>query len=129
QDRRDELQRASQLFGNMDGAMKFVKGDAIAGLIITAINIVAGIAIGILRMDMDAATAAETFCILTVGDGLVAQISALLITLAAGILVTRVEAKDKTENLGFSMKREILGNAKVLNIGAGLMVVMAFVPG
>src|SRR5688572_18033409 len=129
QDKRDELNRASQMFGNMDGAMKFVKGDAVAGLIIVAINIVAGIAIGILRLQMDATTAIETFCILTIGDGLVAQISALLITLAAGILVTRVEAKDKTENIGFSMKREILGNAKVLNIGAGLMLVMAIVPG
>jgi type III secretion protein V len=129
QDKRDELNRASQMFGNMDGAMKFVKGDAIAGLIICAINIVAGVVIGVLRMNMDAVTALETFCILTIGDGLVAQISALLITLAAGILVTRVESKDKTENIGFSMKREILGNAKVLNIGAGLMLVMAIVPG
>jgi type III secretion protein V len=129
QDKRDELQRASQMFGNMDGAMKFVKGDAIAGLVITAINIVAGIIIGILRMDMSAAEAADVFCVLSVGDGLVAQISALLITLAAGILVTRVEAKDKTENLGFSIKREILGNSKVLNIGAALMIVLALVPG
>ncbi len=129
QDRRDELTRASQMFGNMDGAMKFVKGDAIAGLIITAINIVAGIVIGVFRLHMDLGSAAQTFCILTVGDGLVAQISALLITLASGILVTRVESKDKNENIGFSMKREILGNAKVLNIGAGLMLVMAIVPG
>ena len=129
QDRRDELQRASQMFGNMDGAMKFVKGDAIAGLIITAINLVAGISIGTLRLEMDTGAAIETFCILSVGDGLVSQISALLVTLAAGILVTRVEAKNKDENLGFSLKREILGNTKVLNIGAGLMLVMAIVPG
>ena len=73
--------------------------------------------------------AMETYSILTVGDGLVSQISALLVTLAAGILVTRVESKDKEENLGFSMKREILGNVKVLNIGASMMLVLAFVPG
>ncbi|MCK6545017.1 type III secretion system export apparatus subunit SctV [Myxococcota bacterium] len=129
QEKRDELNRASQMFGNMDGAMKFVKGDAIAGLVIMALNVIAGTLIGVLRMGMSGGQALETFAVLTIGDALVAQISALLITLAAGILVTRVEAKDKTKNLGFSLKEELLSNAKVLNIGAGLMVAMSLIPG
>jgi type III secretion protein V len=129
QDKRDELGRQSQLFGNMDGAMKFVKGDAVAGLVITAINLIAGLVIGIVRLDMEAVNALEVYSILTVGDGLVSQISALLITLAAGIMVTRVEAKDKGDNLGFAMKREIFGNSKVLIIGSVLMVILAIVPG
>ena len=129
QDKRDELNRASMLFGSMDGAMKFVKGDAIAGLIIAAINIVAGVIIGIVRMQMDAGTALRVFSVLTIGDALVAQISALLITLAAGIIVTRVESKDKTKNLGHSLKDELTSNPKVLMIGAGLMLLMACTPG
>ncbi len=129
QEKREELNRASQMFGNMDGAMKFVKGDAVAGLIITALNIVAGVIIGVMRMNMTAAESLQVFAILTVGDGLVAQIAALLITLAAGILVTRVEAKDKTKNLGFSLKDEMISNPKVLYIGSGLMFLMALIPG
>jgi type III secretion protein V len=86
-------------------------------------------AIGILRNKMPAAQAAEVYSILSVGDGLVSQIPALLITLASGILVTRVESKDKTKNLGFSVKEELFANAKVLNIGAGLMICIGMVPG
>ncbi|MFO0724374.1 MAG: type III secretion system export apparatus subunit SctV [Myxococcota bacterium] len=129
QSRRDELNRASQLFGNMDGAMKFVKGDAIAGLIITALNIVAGVVIGILRHDMSAADALQLYSTLTIGDGIVAQIGSLLVTIAAGILVTRVEAKDKSKNFGFSLKDELLGNSKVLQIAGGAMGMLALVPG
>jgi type III secretion protein V len=129
QEKRDELNRASQMFGNMDGAMKFVKGDAIAGLVITALNIVAGLIVGVLRMHMSGVDALQTFATLTIGDALVAQVSALLITIAAGILVTRVEAKDKSKNLGFSLKDELLTNTKVLYIGAGLMTVFALIPG
>ena len=129
QSRRDELGRESQMYGNMDGAMKFVKGDAIAGLIITALNIVAGIAIGVLRNGLEAAEAIDVYTILTVGDGLVTQIPALLVTLASGVLVTRVSAKDKKKNLGYSLKDELLKNARVLNIGGILMFVLALVPG
>ena len=129
QDKRDELGRASQMFGNMDGAMKFVKGDAIAGLIITAINLIAGAAIGVGRLNLSIADSLQTYAVLTVGDGLVSQIPALLITLAAGILVTRVEAKDKTKNLGHSLKEELFGDAKVLNIGGALMIILGLVPG
>ncbi len=129
QDRRDELGRLSALFGNMDGAMKFVKGDAIAGLVITALNLIAGMVIGVMRLDMDLATAAQTYSILTVGDGLVSQIPALLITLASGIVVTRVESKDKDKNLGHNLKDELLTNTKVLSLAAGLMFLMGCVPG
>ncbi len=129
QEKRDELGRASQLFGNMDGAMKFVKGDAIAGLIITALNLVGGFMIGAMRNGMELAEALETYSILTIGDGLVSQIAALLITLASGVLVTRVEAKNKEHNLGHTLKDEVLGNPKVLGIGAVLMIALALVPG
>ncbi len=129
QEKRDDLSRASQLFGNMDGAMKFVKGDAIAGLIITALNLVGGFLIGSFRHGLEFADALETYSILTIGDGLVSQIAALLITLAAGMIVTRVEDKDKEKNLGYSLKEELLGNTKVLTIGAGLMLCLALVPG
>jgi type III secretion protein V len=129
QEKRDELGRLSTLFGNMDGAMKFVKGDAIAGLVITALNLVAGMVIGVMRNEMAAGEAAEVYSILTVGDGLVSQLPALLITLASGVMVTRVESKDKEQNLGFSLKDELFSNANVLNLGAMLMLALAFVPG
>ena len=129
QSKRDDLNRASMLFGSMDGAMKFVKGDTIAGLIITVVNLVAGAAIGVLRHNMTAGQALELYATLSIGDALVAQVAALLITLAAGIVVTRVENKDKTKNLGHSLKEEMMANPKVLLIAAGLMLVMACVPG
>jgi type III secretion protein V len=129
QAKRDDLNRASMLFGSMDGAMKFVKGDTIAGLVITAVNLVAGVCIGVLRLDMPAAQALELYATLSIGDALVAQIAALLITLAAGIVVTRVEGKDKTKNLGHSLKDEMLANPKVLLISAGLMMALGCMPG
>jgi type III secretion protein V len=129
QEKRDELARASQMFGNMDGAMKFVKGDTIAGLVIMTLNIAAGMVIGVFRMNMSLAESLRTFGTLTIGDGLVAQIAALLITIAAGILVTRVEAKDKNKNLGFSMRDELFSNAKALFIAAVLMLVFGLIPG
>jgi type III secretion protein V len=129
QDKRDELQRESQLFGAMDGAMKFVKGDAIAGLVITAINLIGGISIGVLRNGMDAGEAANVYSLLTIGDALAAQVPALLITLGSGILVTRVESKSKNENLAFSMKAELLAKPKVLGISAFLALAIALLPG
>ena len=129
QERRDELGRESQMYGNMDGAMKFVKGDAVAGLIITALNIVAGIAVGVIRYDLSVDTALEIYTVLTIGDGLVSQLPALLITLASGVLVTRVASKDGKKNLGYSLQDELLKNSKVLVIGGVLMLVLAIVPG
>ncbi len=87
--RRDDIAREAEFFGAMDGASKFVKGDAIAGIIITVVNIVAGFVIGMLQMGMPAGEALSRFTILTVGDGLVSQIPALLVSTAAGLVVTR----------------------------------------
>ncbi|MFO0727531.1 MAG: flagellar biosynthesis protein FlhA [Myxococcota bacterium] len=129
QEKRDELGRASMLFGSMDGAMKFVKGDAIAGLVIAGINLSAGLVIGVARRKMPVADALELYSVLTIGDALVAQISALLVTLAAGIVVTRVDAKDKTKNLGHALKDELLAQPKVLLVGAFLMTIFAVIPG
>jgi type III secretion protein V len=131
---RQQLSRECQLFGNMDGAMKFVKGDAIAGLIITAINAVAGILLGIFRLEMSAAHAFDRYTILTIGDGLVSQIPALAITLAAGVLVTRVDGETRpndrnTTNLGFDVKREIFARPSAVFAAAALMVVLAVLPG
>ena len=97
--KRNNLSRESQLFGSMDGAMKFVKGDSIAGLIITAINIIAGIVIGTSMLEMTAADALRVFAILTIGDGLVSQIPALLIAITAGLIVTRVASEDEDQHL------------------------------
>lgn len=133
--RRQELGRECQLFGNMDGAMKFVKGDAIAGLIITALNMVAGLAIGVLRLELPAVRAIEIYTLLTVGDGLVSQVASLIVTIAAGILVTRVvqaRSKDSDEDersLGFSVGEELFGNSTTLWVGAVLLTVLALVPG
>ena len=129
QRQRDDLGRESQFYGAMDGAMKFVKGDAVAGLIITALNLVAGLIIGVVRNGMDAGTAAEVYCILTVGDGLVSQIPALLITLSAGVLTTRVASKDAKQSLGSNLQEELLSSPKVLAIGAGFALALGLIPG
>jgi type III secretion protein V len=92
--RRNDLSRESQLHGSMDGAMKFVKGDAMAGLIITAINIIAGVIIGVTMIDMEASEALNVYAILTIGDGLVSQIPAILIAVTAGFIVTRVASEE-----------------------------------
>jgi type III secretion protein V len=136
--RRELLSRESQLFGNMDGAMKFVKGDAIAGLVITALNLVAGMGLGVVRDSIPLAEAAELYTVLTIGDALVSQIPAVLITLAAGVLVTRVvdrdegrdrDRSDRSKNLGFSVKREVFGNATALWAAAAVIFLLAMVPG
>ena len=127
-ERRSAVEKENQLYGAMDGAMKFVKGDAIAGLIITAINIIAGITVGILQKDMDAAKALQTYSILTIGDGLVSQIPALLISITAGIIVTRVSTEESTA-LGSDIGTQILAQPKALMIGGVLLLLFALVPG
>ncbi|MEN0076978.1 MAG: FHIPEP family type III secretion protein, partial [Paracraurococcus sp.] len=97
--RRRELEEESAFHGAMDGAAKFVRGDAIAGLIITAINLVGGLAIAVLRQGLGIAEAAATFCMLTVGDGLVSQIPALLISVAAGIVVTKGGGEERADQV------------------------------
>lgn len=129
QARRDELGRESQFYGAMDGAMKFVKGDAIAGLIITALNLIAGLVIGATRHGLTIGESLEIYSLLTVGDGLVSQIPALLITLAAGVLTTRVEGGHTKRALGLSLKEELVGRPKVLLVGAGFALVLGLVPG
>ena len=127
--RRAALSRESQFFGSMDGAMKFVKGDAIAGIIVLLTNIVGGLVIGIVQRGMDAALAARTYTILTIGEGLVAQIPALVISTAAGIIVTRVASEEEGSHLGKDIIGQLTGQPKALAIAAALMLLLAIVPG
>jgi len=126
--RRGELEKENQLYGAMDGAMKFVKGDAIAGLIIVAVNIIGGLLIGVFQRDMVLETAMMTYSILTIGDGLVAQIPALLIAMTAGIIVTRVSSDDSSA-LGGEISQQILAQPKALLIGGVLLMLFALIPG
>ena len=126
---RSELQRESQLYGAMDGAMKFIKGDSIATIIIGLINIIAGLATGILRDGMPPAKAAHVYTMLTVGDGLAALISSVLITFSAGIVVTRVSSSEEASNIGADIGQQLLGNPKTLFITSGLLVVLSLIPG
>lgn len=127
--RRDMISMESQLHGSMDGAMKFVKGDAIAGLIITAINITAGIAIGTLQKGWEIGKAVTTYSILTIGDGLVSQIPALLISITAGMIVTRVGSEEEGGALGGDVGKQLLGQPKALMVAAGFLFAFAMIPG
>ncbi len=128
--RRGVLEKESQLFGAMDGAMKFVKGDAIAGLLIIFVNLLGGLTIGVLQHDLTAGAAAKLYCILSIGDGLIGQIPALLISVAAGMIITRVvQSDDKTTNIGRDMVDQITSQPKALLIAGSLMLVFATVPG
>jgi len=127
--RRAALARESQLYGSMDGAMKFVKGDAIAGIVVLAVNIVGGLVIGILQRGMDAAAAARTYTVLTIGEGLVAQIPALVISTSAGIIVTRVASEEEGAHLGREIGLQIMAQPKAIAIAAGLLGLLAIVPG
>jgi len=124
--RRQDLQSEADFYGSMDGASKFVKGDATASLIITAINIVAGIIIGMLQKNMSALEAAQTYTILTVGDGLVSQVPALLISTASGILVTRSGSKN---NLGDTLSAQLTAFPIATAIASGLMLFLGIIPG
>ncbi|KAG0166423.1 hypothetical protein DFQ30_007218 [Apophysomyces sp. BC1015] len=129
--KRATLAIESQLHGGMDGAMKFVKGDAIAGLIITGINIIAGIAVGIAYHGMSAAEAANRFSILSVGDAMVSQIPSLLLSVAAGVMITRVsdERDAKPQSLGSEMGRQLSSSTRALYFAAILLIGFAAVPG
>ena len=126
--RRARLEKESQLFGSMDGAMKFVKGDAIAGLVIIFVNIIGGISVGMLQNGMDINAATSLYSILTIGDGLVAQIPALFIAITAGIIVTRVTVDEKS-NLGDDIGNQILAQPFALIAASGVVFLMGFVPG
>lgn len=128
--RRSRLERENQLFGAMDGAIKFVKGDAIAGFIIVFINLVGGLAIGMLQKGMEFSTAAARYSLLSVGDGLVALIPSLMVSIAAGMIVTRVGKGESSSNsVAADMARELVGNSKALAIAVVFALVFALIPG
>jgi flagellar biosynthesis protein FlhA len=124
--RRRTIEAEADFYGAMDGASKFVRGDAVAGLVITAINILGGFFIGVVQQGTDMATAARTYTILTIGDGLVTQLPALLISTAAGIIVTRAASG---EDLGSEVTGQLLRNPRVLWIVSGILAAFAVLPG
>jgi len=124
--RRREVEQEADFYGAMDGASKFVKGDAIAGIIITVINLIGGVAVGAAQLGMTAGEALNTYALLTIGDGLVTQIPALLISTAAGICVTRA-ASDA--NLGQDLVGQVLSQPRALNVASALLVFFGLVPG
>ena len=126
-ERRKKLERETDFYGTMDGASKFVKGDATAGIVITIINIVGGLIIGVIQLHMDITQALGTYTILTVGDGLVSQIPALLISTATGLIVSRASGKD--ESLSVDIKNEMFSDPRVLGVVAGLLGFMGIIPG
>lgn len=127
--RRNVVEKESQLYGAMDGAMKFVKGDAIAGLIIVSVNLLGGILIGTMQKGMTAADAAKTYSVLTIGDGLISQIPALFIAICAGMIVTRVQTGDGPSNVGKDIGSQVLSQPKALLIAAGVALGMGAIPG
>lgn len=127
--RRTHIELENQFYGSMDGAMKFVKGDAIAGLIIVVVNLLGGMGVAILQQGMDFSTAMHTYSILTVGDGLVSQIPALLISISAGMIVTRVAGRDANSTVGRDIARQLAGDPKGILISGLAMGGMAFLPG
>ncbi|QXF34974.1 EscV/YscV/HrcV family type III secretion system export apparatus protein [Photorhabdus luminescens] len=127
-ERRSIIEKESQMFGSMDGAMKFVKGDAIASLLIIFVNILGGITIGVTQKGMSAADALQLYAILTVGDGMVSQVPALLIAITAGIIVTRVSSEDASD-LGNEIGEQVVAQPKALLIGGVLLVLFGLIPG
>lgn len=125
--RRSNLERESQLYGSFDGAMKFIKGDAIAGIIIIFVNLIGGMSVGLVQHGMDVSQALSTYTILTIGDGLVAQIPALLIAIGAGFVVTRVGGSNN--NLGQNIVSELFSNPFVLIVTAVLALCIGLLPG
>lgn len=125
-ERRSEIRREADFFGAMDGAAKFVSGDAIAGIIITLINIMAGFVIGVMQQGMTMAEAATTYTTLTVGDGLVSQIPALIISTASGIMVSRSAAEG---SMGSDLVRQVTAYPKVLSLAALALLIFAMIPG
>jgi type III secretion protein V len=128
--RRGLLEMESKLHGAMDGAMKFVKGDAIAGIIISAVNILAGIAIGVLVKEMDVGHAVNRYAILSIGDGMVSQIPSLLVSIAAGVLITRVSNENEEQtHLGGEISRQLVAHPMALLITGTVLAGFVVVPG
>ncbi|MEA2119503.1 flagellar biosynthesis protein FlhA [Halovibrio sp. HP20-50] len=126
--RRAEVAQEADFFGSMDGASKFVRGDAIAGLVIMVVNIIGGLMIGMLQHDMSFGAAGQTYMLLAIGDGLVAQIPALVISTAAGVTVSRVST-DTNEDIGQQMISQLFVNPQVLILAAVVMGLLGMVPG
>ncbi len=124
--RRAEVAQEADFYGSMDGASKFVRGDAIAGLLILFINLIGGIAIGVAQHDLPFAEAGRIYTLLTIGDGLVAQIPSLLLSTAAAIMVTRVST---SEDMGAQVSRQMFASPKALAVAAAIMIAMGLVPG
>ncbi len=124
--RRAEISQEADFFGSMDGASKFVRGDAVAGILILFINIIGGLIVGMLQHDMEIARAAQNYILLTIGDGLVAQIPALIISTAAGLVVSRV-ATD--EDIGQQFVGQVFSNPQVLMLTAGILGILGMIPG
>jgi type III secretion protein V len=127
--RRRLLQRESQFYGAMDGAMKFVKGDVVASIVIVVVNLLGGLAIGVVMKDMPAADALRRYGLLTIGDGLVTQIPALVLSTAAGVLVTRVASEEDQTPLGDELARQLLGVPKAFQVASVFVLLLAAVPG
>lgn len=128
-EKRRELELESKLHGSMDGAMKFVKGDAIAGIIIIVVNLLGGLTIGVFQLGMDTGSAMSKYSILTIGDGLVAQIPALLGAMSAGLIVTRATDTEANEHLGHSIQNQLAAMPRVLLVAGGICLAFAVVPG
>lgn len=124
--RRSQIGKEAEFFGSMDGASKFVKGDAIAGLLITAINIIGGLIIGVAQQGMDITQALETYTILTIGDGLVSQVPALVISTSAGMVVTKGASDDAMDT---QLREQLFSNPRILVIVSGAVFLFALVPG
>jgi type III secretion protein V len=127
--RRRELSRESQFYGAMDGAMKFVKGDVVATLFVIALCIVGGLVVGVWQHGMDATVALKRYGLLTIGDGLVTQIPALVLSVAAGVLVTRTASEEAGTPLGQEIARQVFGIPRVMGVAAGFSLLLAIVPG
>ena len=125
--RRRKLEREADFYGTMDGASKFVKGDATAGIVITVVNIIGGLIVGVWQLKMDILTALSTYTILTVGDGLVSQIPALLISFATGLIITRASGQDTS--LSDDIQLEMFSNPVVLGVVSALLFILGIVPG
>lgn len=124
--RREEVAAEADFYGSMDGASKFVRGDAVAGIMILVINVVGGLLIGMFQHDLSFAVSMERYVLLTVGDGLVAQIPSLMLSVAAAIMVTRVNS---SETLSHQISNQMFGTPRALTVAATMMVIMGLIPG
>src|SRR6185436_2084859 len=125
-DRRNRIRREADFYGAMDGAIRFTQRDAMAAVLITFVNIVAGLIIGVMQQGLDLSTAAQTYTILTVGEGLVTAIPALLVSMAGGLITTRAAAES---NLGEEVASQLFARSKPLLVAGGLLLILAAIPG